>query len=184
MNKEEKLVEILKKIENISPKYYNRSLCALKKEAMNLYDIIIQNPIQNFIEIGTCNGLSATVFASIIDGNVYTINVNDDEIENAKKLWNDLGIKNIIQIKGNSLDVLPKLLLDVNNINFILIDGNHNIPYAAKEFEIIKNSKVKDNDCLVYFHDDWSDGVKQAVDKYDLKRGKHSYYYVFGDFII
>lgn len=168
MDKREKLKEILARIDKIPSHYFARSLCTDQNELMMLCDNIINNNVKNAIEIGTYKGVAAAVFSSIIDNNIYTINVDDDEIKLAKKLWNELGINNIVQIKGNSLDTLPTLVKDLDGIGFIFVDGNHNIPYPAKEFEIILNSKIKDSDCLTYFHDGPVAGVMQAIQIHKL----------------
>lgn len=180
MNKIENLNKILENIKKIPQEYYRRSILKHINEANEIFDILVNNKIKNVIEIGTFNGLSAAVFASIIEGNVYTINVDEKEINNSKKLWDDLKITNIKQYKGSSLNVLPKLVDEIDEVNFVFVDGNHDIPYASKEFEIIKNSKIKDGNCLVYFHDHWSKGVKQAVEDHNLIKGKHNYHYIFG----
>jgi len=202
MNRKEKLDKILARIDTIPSHYFERSLYVNQNELMMLCNNIIENNVKNIIEIGTYKGVAAAIFSSIIDGNVYTINVNDDEIFLSKTLWESLEIKNIIQIKGNSLEVLPTLVLQQEDINFIFIDGNHEIPYPATEFEIILNSKIKDNKCLVYFDDGPVAGVMQAIQKYNLTTLNKGYewiqkdeikknttgtlraYYIFGDFNI
>jgi hypothetical protein len=168
MDKREKLKEILVNINTIPAHYFARSLYVDQNEMMMLCENIISNNVKNVIEIGTYKGVAAAVFSSIIDGNVYTINVDDEEIFLSKIIWNSLGINNIVQINGNSLDVLPQLLKDIDDVNFIFIDGNHDIPYPAKEFEIILNSKIKDGNCFIYFHDGPLPGVMQAIETYNL----------------
>jgi predicted O-methyltransferase YrrM len=201
MNKNESLNKMFERINNVPFHYYERSLYAFsnknnenlktltekdlqekQNETMMLCNNIIKNNVKNVIEIGTYKGVAAAIFSSIIDGAVYTINVDNNEIELSKKLWSDLEIKNVIQMKGSSLDILPQLLNDINDVNFIFVDGNHSIPYPAKEFEIILNSKIIKNNCFVYFHDGYADGVIQAMQKYSLNKHKGAFYYSFGDF--
>jgi predicted O-methyltransferase YrrM len=202
MNKKENLKNILERIKGIPSHYYLRSLCSEEGEVLMLCNNIINNNVKNVVEIGTYKGVATAVFASIIEGNVYTINVSDEEIFYSKTLWESLDIKNITQIKGSSLDTLSQLLNNIDDVNFILIDGDHNAPYPAKEFEIILNSKIKNDKCFIYFHDGDTPGVIQAKEMYDLTKlgdgyawmsegereknkrlnGTLRYYYIFGDF--
>jgi len=201
MNKREKLKIVLDRVETMPPEYIQRSLYRDYNEMMFLCENIIENTVKNIIEIGTYWGVASAVFASIIDGDVYTININDDEIFRSKILWDSLEIKNIHQIKGSSLDELPKLVNDIPDVGFVYVDGNHDIPFAMKEFEIIKNSKIKDGDCLVYFDDGPLAGVQQAIKNHNLitisdlnwmrldekNKGADSTlraYHIFGDFNI
>ena len=163
-----KLQSILDKIVDLPAEYVERSLYKDRNELMMLCDNIIANDVNNIIEIGTYGGVASAVFSSIIKGNVYTININDSEISRAKSLWDTLNINNIIQIKGSSLTELPQLVNEIPDVGFIYVDGNHDIPYAMQEFEIIKNSQVKDGDCLVYFDDGPLAGVMQAIHTHNL----------------
>jgi len=169
MNKREKLKIVLDRVKTMPHEYIQRSLYRDYNEMMMLCNNIIENNVKNVIEIGTYWGVASAVFASIIDGDVYTINITDDEIFRSKILWDSLEIKNIHQIKGSSLDELPKLVNDISDVDFVYVDGNHDIPFAMKEFEIIKNSKIKDGDCLVYFDDGPLAGVMQAIKTHNLK---------------
>jgi len=169
MNKREKLKIVLDRVKTMPHEYIQRSLYRDYNEMMMLCNNIIENNVKNVIEIGTYWGVASAVFASIIDGDVYTINIDDNEIFRSKILWDSLEIKNIHQIKGSSLDELPKLVNDISDVDFVYVDGNHDIPFAMKEFEIIKNSKIKDGDCLVYFDDGPLAGVMQAIKTHNLK---------------
>jgi len=200
MNKREKLNVVLDRVKTVPTEYIQRSLYRDINEMIMLCDNIIENNVKNVIEIGTYWGVASAVFASIIDGDVYTINVSDDEIFRSKTLWDSLDIKNIIQIKGSSLDELPKLVNKIPDVGFVYVDGSHEIPFAMKEFEIIKNSKIKNGNCLVYFDDGPLAGVQQAIKTHNLKilDGGHDWmiedqknknanatlraYHIFGDF--
>jgi predicted O-methyltransferase YrrM len=164
-----KLNEMLEKINKIPKHYFSRSLLIDKNELLVLCNNIIENNVKNIIEIGTFKGAAAAIFSSIIEGDVYTINVNDEEIKYAKSMWNELGITNIKQIKGSSLDVLPTLVNDLNDVNFIYVDGMHSIPYPRMEFDIIRKSKIKNQNCLIYFDDGPLDGVMDAINTFNLK---------------
>ena len=168
MDKREKLKTVLDRIETMPAEYIQRSLYRDYNEMMFLCENIIENNVANVIEIGTYWGVASAVFASIIDGHVYTINIDDNEIFRSKILWDSLEIKNITQIKGSSLDELPKLVDNISDVGFIYVDGNHDIPYAMKEFEIIRNSKIKDGNCFVYFDDGPLAGVQQAIKTHGL----------------
>jgi len=156
----------IKDLEKLNSSTYRRSIFTKRKEATKLCELMIDNKVENIIEIGTCNGIASALFSSIITGTVHTINTNNHEIKVANTIWKKLDIKNIIQYKGSSLDILPKILNDVNNIGFIYVDGNHSSPYPMKEFEIISSYNI--NECLVYFDDGPADGVLEAIKKFNL----------------
>jgi predicted O-methyltransferase YrrM len=168
MDRRKNLKEILKKIEKLDSHYFSRSLFIDRNELEVLCNNIIENEVENIIEIGTYKGVASAIFASIISGKLHTINVDDKEIELSKKMWSDLGIKNIIQHKGSSLDVLPKVVKELKNVGFVYVDGHHGIPYARKEFDIIKKSDISKDDCLVYFDDGPLDGVMDAIKHHNL----------------
>jgi len=199
MNKKEKIKIVSDRVSTLPTEYIKRSLFRDYNEMMMLCDNIIENDVKNIIEIGTYWGVASAIFASIIDGHLHTINIDDEEIFRAKILWESLGIENIIQIKGSSLDELPKLVNSISDVGFVYVDGNHEIPFAMKEFEIIKNSKIKDGNCLVYFDDGPLAGVRQAIETHNLttisgtdwmiedekNKGGHGTvraYHIFGDF--
>jgi len=199
MDKREKIKIVSDRVMTLPSEYIKRSLYRDYNEMMVLCENIIENDVKNIIEIGTYWGVASAIFASIIDGHLYTINIDDEEIFRAKVLWESLEIKNITQIKGSSLDELPKLVNDIPDVGFIYVDGNHDIPFAMKEFEIIKNSKIKDGNCLVYFDDGPLAGVQQAINTHKLTTisgtdwmledeknkggsGTLRAYHVFGDF--
>lgn len=168
MNKRERLNKVLDEIKIQPEHYFARSLYKDYNELLILCDHIIDNNVKNIIEIGTYKGVTAAIFAAIIDGKVHTINVDDKEIEQSKNLWNVLRIDNIVQYKGSSLDILPQLVKDLDDVNFVYVDGDHDIPYAATEFDIIAGSKIMNDNCLVYFDDGPLPGVKQAIEKHHL----------------
>jgi len=120
MTKRELLNKMLEDV-RIQPEHYSaRSLYKDINELMVLCDNIIENNVKNIIEIGTYKGITSAIFSSIIDGNVYTINVDDNEIELAKDLWKVLGIENIVQYKGSSLNILPELVKDLDDVNIMI----------------------------------------------------------------
>tara|TARA_R110000851_G_scaffold108257_1_gene229338 strand:+ start:6422 stop:7057 length:636 start_codon:yes stop_codon:yes gene_type:complete len=132
-----------------------------------LCEILAKNKVNNVIEIGTYKGLSASLFSSVISGVVHTINVNPKELKIAKCLWEDLEIDNIKSYKGDSLKLLPELLANVKDVNFIYIDGEHWNDYPLKEYEIILNNDKQLTNCLIYF-DDGSTDVQNVLKKYNI----------------
>ena len=99
MDKRERLNKMLENVK-IQPEHYSaRSLYKDFNELMVLCENIIENNVKNIIEIGTYKGITAAILSSIIDGNVYTINVDDKKSTYLRNCGKHLASKTLCNIK-------------------------------------------------------------------------------------
>lgn len=122
---------------------------------------------EGIIEIGTCNGIATTVFASI-GKVVYTYDIAHRD---AEFVWNLFGIRNKVRYyvaasqKGIDLDIracvrnritMPKFKI---NFNFAFIDGWHEYENVKHDFELVKFCG------RVLFHDYFYPPVRRFLDE-------------------
>jgi predicted O-methyltransferase YrrM len=141
-----------------------------------LYDIrtaLGPNKI-NYLEIGTAYGMSVALVAAhpyptncygidlgVPEGIEQNVNNNVDKFKNTESAFK--------YYKGNSRsnDVLNSLQNDVNQFDFIFIDGDHSTFGATRDFEIY-STMLKSGGILVFddYLDEWdSPGVRIAIDQ-------------------
>lgn len=141
---------------------YNDSICwqMSKSERASIFFLINQlKRKKNAIEIGSyCGGLLNNLSKEF--ENVYSVDIDHSLIENKE------GLKNIEYILGDSKETLPKLISDINlkekEINFILIDGDHEYETVYQDIQNILNIKPQ-GDLILLLHDSWYSGVRQAI---------------------
>lgn len=79
----------------------------------------------SIVELGTSLGITTAYLSNAKKTNkIYTIEGSDEIANVASSVFQKLGLKNVILIKGNFNEVLPNLSLD-NQLGLIYIDGNH-----------------------------------------------------------
>ena len=110
-------LELIKK----NNKFWNIS----KEQGEILAKIILNKKPKNILEIGTSNGYSTLYLAKNLekDSKITTIEVNDERYEIAKNNFSDCNIKNIIQIKGEILEILNTDILKNEKFDFIFLDA-------------------------------------------------------------
>lgn len=149
-----------RKISKIAQKSLKR-----KKYAQLLYRTAVYFKSENILELGTSLGITtAYIAASSESAKVFTLEGCPQTAKVAKKIFDDLGLKNIDIIEGNIDHTLEDTLNKTSVLDLIFIDANHRyeplLNYFVKCLE-----KVNAN--TVMFIDDiyWSDGMKTAWEK-------------------
>jgi Methyltransferase domain len=66
--------------------------------------------------------------------------------------------------KGDSLRVLPHVLENNASFDMIHIDGDHNVAYVKKEYELIKDHIDRQNDAAIIFDDVDTPELKEYLD--------------------
>lgn len=116
--------------------------------ALILFSLALNVRPKNIIETGTFYGYSTLYLAKACeiwgDGKVYTIDTNQDLIEDSIKTH-----KYIECVYGSSLDVLPTLLTELEEIHFAFLDSWKRIAYS--EFQLIHPYLAPNG--VVVFHD-------------------------------
>ena len=135
---------------------------AQKKQAEFLYRLVNKFAPNTMIELGTSIGLTSLYLAKASPkSTVYTIEGCPNLFQLSNNLFKEQCIKNIQSINGNFNTELPKLLSQLNQIDFLYIDGNHAYEPTMNYFKIALEKK---NSNSIFVFDDiyWSDDMQQA----------------------
>ena len=140
-------------------------LCGIglkKNWAQLIYTLVKIHKPKKILELGTCCGFSSIYMASANpESIVYTIEGAPEVAKIAASNIKKSMCNNIIQKVGKFNDILPDLLVELNKINLVFIDGHHDKEATIKYYKDIKPFLAKD--AIVIFDDiSWSDGMKEA----------------------
>lgn len=114
------------------------------------------------LELGTNLGLT-TAYLSAADSNsnIYSIEGCPNLSEIAKKNLQDLAINNSNVLTGKIEDILPDLLVQLQNIDCCFIDANHTYKATIQYFKTILS--YTNNESLIIFDDIyWSKEMNKA----------------------
>ncbi len=168
-SKVELITNKLLQLENLkkTSKFWNIS----KEQGEILAKTILERKPKNILEIGTSNGYSTLYLAKNLDMNskITTIEINDERYEIAKKNFSDCNIKNIIQIKGEILEILNNTKLKNEKFDFIFLDALQReylnlIKIIEEQNLLTKNGiLIADN---VLSHGNMAEFIKYMQEKY------------------
>lgn len=139
-----------------------------KEERIKLYDTICEYKPKVLFEIGTWKGGGSTyiISSAIHDngfGKLHTIEIFKDFYDHAINLYNGelLYLKEFINFNfGDSLDVYPKILDELDSIDFVLLDGKEEAQQTLDEYNLLR-PKFKSG-TIVMCHD-WKTAKSQKV---------------------
>jgi predicted O-methyltransferase YrrM len=141
---------------------------AINSSTRNKYGRLLARLIAYFrpatiLELGTSFGIGTLYLAinKLKDSKLYTIEASGNLLDYAKNIFREHNIENIIPICGNFDEILPDLLKNVKEFDFVFIDGNHKKEPTIRYFEWLM---VKKNNNSVFVFDDihWSDEMEEA----------------------
>ena len=135
---------------------------AQKKQAEFLYRLINKFSPNTLVELGTSIGLTGLYLAKAAPkSTIYTIEGCPNLFQFSKNLFQQQGTKNIQSINGNFNTEFPKLLSQINSIDFLYIDGNHAYEPTIEYFKMALDKKHRNS---IFVLDDiyWSNGMQQA----------------------
>jgi predicted O-methyltransferase YrrM len=119
------------------------------------------NP-KSVIELGTCLGItSAYLSTAAPDASVITIEGCPQTAAVAKQNFEDLKLNNIRLEVGNFDHILPGILAEQQQLDFVYIDGNHRKDATLNYFNWCL-PKVHENTMLIFDDIYWSAGMKEA----------------------
>lgn len=107
------------------------------KYARLLYRVASQINAKNILELGTSLGIS-TAYLAQSAAHVFTIEGHKSIANIAKKNFSSLAITNISQRVGYFDHILPEVLAEMQHIDLVYIDGNHQYEPTLHYFEMIK----------------------------------------------
>lgn len=117
------------------------------------------------VELGTSLGISGMYqSAGNPNGTLYTLegcsNTANEAISNFKKN----GFDKLKCSIGNFDATLPELLMQINEVDYAFVDGNHTYDATIRYFNLLKK-KVTSTSILIFDDINWSDGMKKAWDE-------------------
>jgi len=119
------------------------------------------NP-KSIIELGTCLGItSAYLSTAAPEASVITIEGCQQTAAVAKQNFEDLKLNNIRLEVGNFDHILPGILAEQEQLDFVYIDGNHRKDATLNYFNWCL-PKVHENTMLIFDDIYWSAGMKEA----------------------
>ena len=117
-------------------------------------------PNKTTLELGTCTGISTRYLASVSRGRLFTFEGSEEIQKIAKK---GLDGQSIHFILGEIRKTLPKVLEQLDSIDFVLIDANHTFSGTIQSFELIK-PKLKKTSIVAIGDIHWSKEMEKAWD--------------------
>ncbi|MFT7644522.1 MAG: putative O-methyltransferase YrrM [Candidatus Paceibacteria bacterium] len=143
------------------------------KRYHHLFDEVVKNKAATILEVGTWNGVRALQMIETAQKNTSeTINyigfdLFEDltneiflrELSKKPPSQNDVEQKllktgaNITLIKGNTLETLPEYIKNAPKVDFIFIDGGHDVATIQSDWDCV--NKLMHDETVVIFDDYW-----------------------------
>ena len=130
--------------------------------AQLLYRLAADQKPQNIIELGTCLGIT-TVYLQKAEpkAKVYTLEGSPETAAVASETFINAGLNSIAEITGNFDDTLPGVIDELDQLDFVFVDGNHQKDATLEYFEWCL-PKAHENTLLIFDDIYWSEGMKEA----------------------
>ena len=132
------------------------------KWAQLLFRIIRAYNYKTIFELGTSVGFTTAYLASS-DSNT-TINTFEgckSTLDLARGNLKSLNLSNVNFIEGNIDETLPKLLQNIESLDFVFFDANHQYEPTLKYFEVCL-TKINKKSCFIFDDIYWSNEMKLA----------------------
>jgi predicted O-methyltransferase YrrM len=130
--------------------------------AQLLYRLAADLKPQNIIELGTCLGITTIYLKKAVPkAKVYTLEGSPETAAVALEIFTKANTVDIEEVTGNFDDTLPGVIKELDQLDFVFVDGNHQKNATLKYFEWCL-PKVHENTLLIFDDIYWSDGMKQA----------------------
>jgi predicted O-methyltransferase YrrM len=132
------------------------------KLAQLLYRLAAHFKPRNMIELGTCLGITTLYLQKAApDARVYTMEGCPQTAGVAKETFKQAGLNDVELITGNFDDNLPGVINNLDQLDFVFVDGNHQKDATLKYFEWCL-PKVHEDTLLIFDDIYWSEGMKEA----------------------
>jgi len=139
-----------------------RSALKPPRLAQLLYRLAADMKPQNILELGTCLGITTIYLKKATPGaHVYTLEGSPETASIALETFIKAKTNDIQEITGNFDDTLPGVINELEQLDFVFVDGNHQKEATLKYFEWCL-PKVHENTLLIFDDIYWSEGMKQA----------------------
>jgi len=118
---------------------------------------------KSVLELGTSLGIS-TAYLAQGDTRVFTVEGSEAVLNQAKLVWQNMGLEQIHSFHGPFDDLLEKVWPEIEQPTMIFIDGNHTYRATLHYFEYF--IERLNTDSFIVFDDiHWSLGMEEAWKK-------------------
>ncbi|SHN34712.1 O-methyltransferase [Mucilaginibacter sp. OK098] len=132
------------------------------KLAQLLYRLVADLKPRNVIELGTCLGITTLYLQKASPtAKIYTMEGCPETAKIAKETFKKGEINIVEPVIGNFDDTFPGVINDIDQLDFVFVDGNHQKDATLKYFEWCL-PKVHENTMLIFDDIYWSTGMKEA----------------------
>jgi predicted O-methyltransferase YrrM len=139
-----------------------RSALKPPRLAQLLYRLAADLKPGNIIELGACLGITTVYLQKAAPAaKVYTLEGSPEIAAVALRTFADANTTSIKEITGNFDDTLPGLIKQLDQVDFVFVDGNHQKAATLRYFEWCL-PKVHEGTLLIFDDIYWSEGMKQA----------------------
>lgn len=127
-----------------------------------LFKIIHTYKPEIMLELGTAVGVS-TIYqaAAALGGDLISIEGNPNLVEVAEAEITKLGLPNVSLVNGKFDEVLPDLLEELPQVDYVFIDGHHDRDARLAYFEMLLPS-LKESSILIFSDPYWSKDMQEA----------------------
>ncbi|NVO20603.1 MAG: class I SAM-dependent methyltransferase [Bacteroidetes bacterium] len=133
-----------------------------KKSGELLYRLVEHLKPETILELGTALGFSTLYIAKAYpDTHLYTIEGCAAKVEVARSNFGRMSATNIAVFTGRFDTQLPKVLDNINKLDFVFMDGHHQYRPTLEYFSMIM--KHSHEDTVIVLDDiHWSTGMEKA----------------------
>ncbi len=133
-----------------------------KKYGELLFRMVNEFKPRNIVELGTSVGLG-TCYLAMPNSRceVYTIEGCKETADVAKETFSHLKCSGVKQLVGEFDEVLPTVINQLEQIDFVYFDGNHQKQPTLDYFQMCLG-KVNNNSVFVFDDIHWSEGMEEA----------------------
>lgn len=132
------------------------------KLAQLLYRLAAEMKPRNIIELGTCLGITTLYLQKASPAaQVYTLEGCPETAGIAGETFKKGRINKVELVTGNFDETLPGVIGQLDKVDFVFVDGNHQKEATLKYFEWCL-PKVHENTLLIFDDIYWSEGMKEA----------------------
>ena len=134
-----------------------RKVSSIAKNALSnskfsslLFKMILRFRPRSVLELGTSLGIN-TAYLAKADSNIPVVTMEGcpETIAIARKSFEEAAIKNVKIVSGNIDETLPKLLQEIETVDFIYFDANHSKAATLNYFNLCL-SKINKNSIFVF----------------------------------
>ena len=130
--------------------------------AQLIYRLAADIKPKTIIELGTCLGITSAYLAKAApQAKVITIEGCPATAAIARENLDKLNIQNTELLTGNFDNILPDLINNSEELDFVYVDGNHRKDATLNYFEWCL-PKLSQNSIMIFDDIYWSEGMKEA----------------------